>query len=64
MHTGTESAHRLLELLITKALVTGNGRTATVRLTAEDLQPHIGPDSIQLQDLVIKISTKWDNENE
>lgn len=63
MYTGTESAHKLLELLITKALVTGDDKAATVRIPADMLQPHIGPDSIQLSDLIIKISTKWeDNE--
>lgn len=59
METGSESAHKLLELLITKALVSGKGKKATVRIPYTDLKPDIGPHEVVLADLVVTVSVSW-----
>jgi hypothetical protein len=61
MVQGTEPAHKLLELLIVKALVSGKARGSTVRLRSDDLAASFETKAAgELVDLVINIDLSWD----
>jgi hypothetical protein len=57
---GSEPAHKLLELLIVKALVSGKTKEASVRLNIKDLATSFDMTAIDDVDLVIKIDLSWD----
>lgn len=59
METGTEDAHKLLELLITKVIIVGKGKKATVKIPYESLKPDLGGDELIDLDLKISISVEW-----
>jgi hypothetical protein len=60
MHTGSESAHKLLELLITKTIVSGKGRSASVRIPYNELAAAFGKPQMYETDLQIEISLSWE----
>jgi hypothetical protein len=62
MTTGTEQAHKLLELLITKALVSGTTSTRTVLIPYDELAHALRLNSKFKTDLKIEIKLTWNNE--
>lgn len=57
---GSEPAHKLLELLIVKALISGKTKNATVRLNSKDLAASFEQTAATDIDLVIKFELSWD----
>lgn len=64
MKTGTEPAHKLLELLITKALISGKVRSSSVRLSYAELAAAMGQPAAYDTDLLIKIKLSWESPND
>lgn len=64
MRTGTESAHRLLELLITKTLTSGKVKTSSVRLPYRELAAALGQKTSDDVDLKITIKLSWEHPEE
>lgn len=60
MNKGTEPAHKLLELLIMKALISGKTKGSTVRLYVPDLAAEMDQVAGSKVDLVITIDLAWD----
>lgn len=61
MTHGTEPAHKALELLICKALISGKARSSTIRLRSDELAASFEQKAAgDLVDLVIKIELSWD----
>lgn len=60
MVQGTQAAHKLLELLIMKALVSGKARGSSIRLSSYDLAAELEQDAASDVDLVIKFDLSWD----
>ena len=64
MHTGTEPAHRLLELLITKTLISGKTSSSSVTLNYNELCAAMGQYPNKDAELRIKIDLSWEQLNE
>lgn len=60
MQTSTHSAHKVLELLLTKAAISSKPQKSTVRISYKDLLASIGQQTDKNFDLVIKIEMDWD----
>lgn len=60
MKTGTESAHKLLELLITKALISGKAKSSSVRISYAELAQAMGQKAEYDTDLLIRIKLSWE----
>ena len=60
MNQGTEPAHKLLELLIMKAIISGKAKGSSIRLYAPDLVSDIEQISKSKVDLVINFDLSWD----
>ena len=59
MESATASAHRILEYLLTKAVVTGDAKNASIKIPYQDLaQDWEGAEHDDV-DLIVEIKTKW-----
>lgn len=60
MESVTASAHRILELLLTKAVVTGKAKSAILKIPYQDMtQGWPGAKQYGDVDLIIELKTKW-----
>jgi hypothetical protein len=61
MKTGTEQAHKLLELLITKSMVSGKTKSSTIRLSYNEMAAAMGQPADNDIDLLIKLKLSWEH---
>lgn len=59
MQTGTELAHKMLELLITKAAISGRSYTSEVALSYDEIARGMGQSNSSPHKLNIEIKVSW-----
>lgn len=64
MQQSTHSAHKVLELLLTKAAISAQPQKSTVRIPYKDLLAAIGQKTDKNFDLVVTIQMDWDASEE
>jgi hypothetical protein len=55
-----QSAHKVLEYLLTKAALTGKLKNTKIRIPYSDLAKSIGSNDVKNVDLIVKFQLQWD----
>jgi len=62
MLKASTQVHRVLEYMLTKAIISGDPKGTTLRIPYSELAADVGKESNKQIDLVVSISLKWDEQ--
>ena len=62
MLKASTQVHRILEYILTKAIISGEPKGTTIRIPYSELAADVGKESNKQIDLVVEIALKWDEQ--